>query len=303
MTFWPDTTSRAGAEMRKAGRFAPSPTGPLHLGSLYTALASFLDARSRNHQWLVRMDDLDKPRVVPQAESGILRTLESHGLHWDGSVRRQSTRVDAYERAIGAMRTRDVLYYCTCSRRDLRGLPVYPGTCRAQTEPIKGAAMRVRVTNAAPRFVDVVRGEQIIPLAQAVGDFIVKRRDGIISYQLATALDDSEPEIARVVRGGDLLDNTPRQLHLMTLCERRRPRYAHLGLLVNEAGRKLSKQTGAQTVSPSTPLANIRICLKLLGLGPLPDADLNTLLHWAIGAWDITGVPCVDQVIDSHSPR
>ena len=289
--------------MRKAGRFAPSPTGPLHLGSLYTALASFLDARSLNHRWLVRLDDLDEPRVDPLAESRILRTLEDHGLHWDGPVLRQSSRAAVYESVVRDLEARGFLFYCTCSRRALGHFPFYPGTCRAQTRPIPHAAVRVRVGNAAPRFIDMLRGEQQTPLQQAVGDFVVRRRDGIIAYQLAAAVDDSEPEIARVIRGRDLLDNTPRQLHLMRLLKRRRPRYAHLGLLVNEAGQKLSKQTGARSVETSKPLANIRRCLTMLGLGPLPDADLDALLDWATSEWDLARADTREHVIESSPPR
>ena len=289
--------------MRKAGRFAPSPTGPLHLGSLYVALASFLDARSRNHDWLVRMDDLDEPRTDPGAETSILRTLENHGLHWDGPVRRQSARLAAYRSALFELNARGCLYYCTCSRRELRHVPVYPGTCGTRTTPVRGAAVRVRVGDAAPRFADLLQGEQVTPLRLAVGDFIVKRRDGIVAYQLATALDDSEPEIARVVRGRDLLENTPRQIHLMTLLERSHPRYAHLPLIVNQTGQKLSKQTGARPVDSSIPLANIRICLGLLGLNHPPDADLEGLLNWAVGQWSLDRIPANDHVVEPDYPH
>ena len=288
--------------MRRAGRFAPSPTGPLHLGSLYVALASFLDARSRNHDWLVRMDDLDEPRTDPQAESSILRTLESHGLRWDRSVQRQSARLGAYGSALAELRAGGRLFYCTCSRQDLRRAPVYPGTCRNRTAPVANAAIRVRVDDAAPRFADLLRGEQVTPLRLTIGDFIVRRRDGIVAYQLAAALDDSEPEIATVVRGRDLLDNTPRQLHLMTLLERPHPRYAHLSLIVDRTGQKLSKQAGARPVDFSTPLDNIRICLGFLGMNDPPDTDLEGLLKWAVARWNLARIPREDQVAGSNFP-
>ena len=284
--------------MRKAGRFAPSPTGPLHLGSLYTALASFLDARSRNHDWLIRIDDLDEPRTDPGAESSILRTLEGHGLRWDRSVLRQSARLDAYTTALYELHRRGCLYYCTCSRRQLRHLPIYPGTCRNRTAPVQDAAVRVRVEDAAPRFADLLLGEQETPLRTAVGDFIVRRRDGIVAYQLATAMDDSEPEIATVVRGRDLLDNTPRQQHLMTLLGRSQPNYAHIPLIIDRDGRKLSKQTGAGPVDPSIPLANIRRCLGFLGLADPPDAELEDLLNWAVERWSLSRVPREDRVVE-----
>lgn len=289
--------------MRKAGRFAPSPTGSLHLGSLYTAVASYLDARSRNHDWLVRIDDLDEPRTDPQAETSILGALEGHGLHWDGPVRRQSARLDAYRSALSELHRRGRLYYCTCSRRELRHAPVYPGTCRHRIALTEGAAVRVRVGDAAPRFRDLLRGEQATPLQFTVGDFIVKRRDGIFAYQVATAMDDSEPEIATVVRGRDLLDNTPRQLYLMTLLGRPRPRYAHLPVLVDRTGRKLSKQTGAAPVDSSLALRNIRVCLGLLGMADPPDADLEGLLNWAVDHWSLARVPDSDQILHSDSPH
>ena len=288
--------------MRKAGRFAPSPTGPLHLGSLYVALASFLDARSRNHDWLVRMDDLDGPRNDPEAETGILRTLERHGLCWDRSIQRQSARLEAYRGAISELHARGSLFYCTCTRRDLRGKPVYPGTCRTRTARLCDAAVRVRVGNAAPRFSDLLQGEQLTALKLTVGDFIVRRRDGIIAYQLATALDDSEPDIATVVRGRDLLDNTPRQIHLMTLLNRSHPRYAHLPLILDRAGKKLSKQTGALPIDCAVPLENIRICLGFLGLDDPPDAGLEGLLNWAVARWNLARIPRDDHVVASGSP-
>lgn len=286
----------------QAGRFAPSPTGPLHLGSLYTALASFLDARARNHDWLVRIDDLDEPRTEPGAEACILRALESHGLHWDRPVQRQSARLDAYRSALSELYRRGSLYYCTCSRRELRHTPIYPGTCRGRTAPVPDAAVRVRVENAAPKFADLLQGRQVAPLQLVVGDFIVRRRDGIVAYQLATAMDDSEPDIATVVRGRDLLDNTPRQIHLMTLLGRSPPAYAHLPLIVGRDGRKLSKHTGAGPVDSSVPLANIRNCLVFLGLADAPDASLEDLLNWAVDRWNLERVPRNDQFVEPDPP-
>ena len=291
---------RATNNKRKAGRFAPSPTGPLHLGSLYTALASFLDARSQGHDWLIRIDDLDQPRIDPSAEADILRTLENHQLHWDGQIRRQSTRGRIYRDALGDLRTRGILFHCTCSRGSLRRSSVYPGTCRNRTRPVKDSAIRVSVGCAVPRFVDLIQGEQKTPLALSIGDFIVKRRDGIIAYQLATAMDDSEPEIARVVRGRDLFDNTPRQLFLMALLGRPQPQYAHLPLLLNTVGNKLSKQTGTRAVDAANARINIRRCLELFGLRNPPDANVPELLAWAVAKWSLAKVPRDDRVIETQ---
>ena len=269
-----------------AGRFAPSPTGPLHIGSLYTALASFLDARAEGLPWRLRFDDLDAPRNQPGAESRILRSLEAHGLHWDGPVERQSERLDLYQAALEKLQRRAKLFHCTCSRKALAGSPIYPGHCRGQIAPVPNAAIRVRVDDAAVEFIDLVQGRQHERLGATVGDFIIKRRDGPFAYQLATAVDDGNPNIVRVLRGRDLLANTPRQLHIMALLGLPAPAYAHIPVLLNPAGQKWSKQTGAPAVNDHKHPANIRACLILLGLQP-PDLDPETLMEWAKAHWSL----------------
>ncbi len=269
-----------------AGRFAPSPTGPLHIGSLYTALASFLDARAEGLPWRLRFDDLDAARNQPGAESRILRSLEAHGLHWDGPVERQSERLDLYQAALETLRREAELFHCTCSRKALAGSRIYPGHCRGQIAPIPNAAIRVRADDAAPEFTDLVQGRQHARRGSTVGDFIVKRRDGPFAYQLATAVDDGNPNIVRVLRGRDLLANTPRQLHIMALLGLPAPAYAHIPVLLNPAGQKWSKQTGAPAVNDQKQLINIRACLILLGLQP-PDLDPETLIEWAKAHWSL----------------
>lgn len=270
--------------MAGAGRFAPSPTGPLHIGSLYAALASFLDARAQGLAWRLRLDDLDQPRSQPKAAQRILCTLEAHGLHWDGAVQRQSERLERYEAALARLQRAGQVFFCTCSRKQLRSHSIYPGSCRNRLRPVAEAAVRVRVDEAVCEFTDLVQGRQRFRLAETVGDFVVKRRDGLFAYQLATAVDDGDPDIVRVVRGRDLLDNTPRQLHLMRLLGRKAPAYGHIPVLLSPAGEKWSKQTQAPEVDDRRPAANLRTCLALLGLSP-PHLGLAELLQWAVAHW------------------
>ena len=283
-----------------AGRFAPSPTGPLHIGSLYTALASFLDAHAEGLAWQLRFDDLDEPRNQPGAEARILRSLETHGLHWDGAVARQSERLDRYQAALETLQRQAKTFYCTCSRKVLAESPTYPGHCRARITPIPDAAIRVRVDGAALEFTDLVQGRQRTRLDRTVGDFIVKRRDGPFAYQLATAVDDGNPSIVRVLRGRDLLATTPRQLHVMALLGLPAPTYAHIPVLLNRTGEKWSKQTGASPVNDQTPQANIRACLTLLGLRP-PNLDLEPMIEWAKSRWHLSRIGQQDQAFDPHA--
>ena len=280
-----------------AGRFAPSPTGPLHIGSLYAALASFLDARAQGLAWRLRFDDLDQARNDPTAEARILRTLEAHGLHWDGAVQRQSQRLEHYQAALAKLRQAGLVFFCTCSRSRLRGHSIYPGRCRQRLTPVAEAAVRVRVDDAVCEFTDLALGRQRYPLGEMVGDFVVKRRDGPFAYQLATAVDDGDADIVRVLRGRDLLENTPRQLFLMDLLNRPAPAYAHIPVLLNAAKQKWSKQTLAPGVDDRQPLANLRTCLDLLGLAP-PALGLQESLQWAASHWDLGRLGRRNRVFD-----
>jgi glutamyl-Q tRNA(Asp) synthetase len=287
---------------RYRGRFAPSPTGPLHFGSLAAAVGSFLEARSRGGEWLVRMEDLDPPREAPGAAADILRTLERLGLHWDGEVLYQSTRAGAYEDAIERLRAARAVYGCGCSRREiadssLPGIegPVYPGTCRAG---IAGGrverALRVRTDNAVIEFEDRWQGRLACALERDIGDFVVQRADGFIAYQLAVVVDDAAQGITDVVRGADLLYSTPRQLHLQRLLGLSPPRYAHLPAAVNAAGEKLSKQTGAAAVSSEAVLPLLRRVLGFLGQdapNEIERGELASFWRFAVAHWDGTRVP------------
>lgn len=295
----------SGEPVGGAGRFAPSPTGPLHLGSLLAAAASYLDARSRGLSWQVRLDDLDTPRNEPGAERQILAALERHGLHWDGPVIRQSERIERYHEALAALAAQDRLFYCRCSRRTLRGHRIYPGTCRAQRAPRAGCSVRVRVDAAVVEFTDLLRGPQHQRLAQTCGDFVVRRRDGFVAYQLATAVDDGSDEITRVIRGRDLLDVTGPQVFLMRCLGLAVPDYGHLPLLLSDVGRKLSKQNLAAPLDLNAPGANLTRVLVALGLDPGEDApgrDCAALLEEATHTFRLDGIPASDRRVGELSP-
>jgi glutamyl-Q tRNA(Asp) synthetase len=242
------TGSSSSAPYR--GRFAPSPTGPLHLGSLVAALGSYLDAKAHGGEWLVRIEDLDTPRTVPGAADDILRTLERFGLEWDGPVLYQSTRIDAYEAALDQLRRRDLAFPCTCSRKDIGER--YPGTCRTGPRGSRDAlSWRFRVSGETVEFEDRRLGPQRQNVEEYVGDFVLKRADGLFAYQLAVVVDDAAQGITDIVRGEDLLDSTARQIQLQRSLGYPQPRYLHLPVVNNELGQKLSKQTGAAALDPA----------------------------------------------------
>lgn len=284
------------------GRFAPSPTGPLHFGSLVAAVGSYLQARSHDGAWLVRIENLDPPRESPTASDQILSTLEYFGLCWDEDVLYQSDRYTAYEAALDRVRKHELLFYCTCSRKDLRDAqpkspadsgsePVYPGTCRwRRTAPSQPHSVRI-LTNAVPIvFEDALQGhcEQIVE--QVSGDFVLKRRDGLYSYQLAVVVDDAAQGISEVVRGADLLGQTARQIFLQKTLDLPMPAYAHLPIVIDNAGNKLSKQTGAVDVRSGTGHTPLWHALNFLRQDPPPElyrASAAEMLDWAIPHWKI----------------
>jgi len=284
------------------GRFAPSPTGPLHVGSLVAAVASWLDARAAGGCWLVRMEDLDRPRCEPGAADTILRQLEAYGLAWDGDVLVQSRRDDAYAAALEALKAQGVVYPCACTRSQLAAAPrnhegeiLYPGTCRNGLPPGAVArAWRVRVPDVSTHFTDRIHGELQQNLAYDVGDFIVKRADGLFAYQLAVVVDDAFQGITHVVRGADLLWNTPRQAYLQSLLGLPTPVYAHVPLVTNATGQKLSKQSLAPALPEAGRGAVLAQALAALGHPPPPElagAEPAELLAWASAHWHIENVP------------
>jgi glutamyl-Q tRNA(Asp) synthetase len=280
------------------GRFAPSPTGPLHLGSLYTALASYLEARARRGQWRVRIDDVDTPRVVAGAADAILRTLERFGLNWDGAVIRQSERFEAYRQALETLDREGHLYACTCSRRQLHApfhgegdLAIYPGHCReANRDRQELHALRLRCRNRVVIMQDRLQGEHRQDFNREVGDFVLRRRDGVYAYHLATVLDDADAGITEVLRGLDLLHSTPRQILLQGLLGLPTPDYLHIPLIIDSAGIKLSKQTGAPPIDADHPQDVLFDVLRLLALQPpreLQGAPCAELLDWAVEHWSV----------------
>ena len=272
------------------GRFAPSPTGPLHFGSLVAALASYMEARSEKGKWLVRMEDLDRPREQPGAADAILRALDAFGLQWDGTVMYQSQRSAAYRAALDKLQAQT--YPCACTRSEIAdsalaidGARVYGGTCRNGLAPGKTArAVRVRAQGEIG-FVDRVQGRQSQRLERDVGDFILWRADGQFAYQLAVVVDDAEQGVTDVVRGADLLDSTARQIHLQRLLGYPTPRYLHVPVATNAAGEKLSKQTGAEPVDAARRGETLRRAFAFLGQTPTDD------LAEGLRGWDAKRIP------------
>jgi glutamyl-Q tRNA(Asp) synthetase len=286
-----------------AGRFAPSPTGPLHFGSLVAALASWLDARSARGRWLLRIEDLDAPRTQPGAAGDILRALERLGLTWDGPVLYQSVRAARYEAAL--LHLRASTYWCGCTRREIAdsalglaadGAQIYPGTCRDGLPAGKAPrALRVRTDGAQISFEDRVQGSQLQSVEREVGDFILHRADGQLAYQLAVVVDDAEQGITHVVRGADLMDSTARQIHLQRLLGHATPRYLHVPVAVNAAGEKLSKQSGAQAIDAQRPAQLLQEALAFLGQSVTADLD-EAVANWEPASIPRTRIKAVDGV-------
>ncbi|MCG6897771.1 MAG: tRNA glutamyl-Q(34) synthetase GluQRS [Thiocapsa sp.] len=287
------------------GRFAPSPTGPLHPGSLLTAVASYADARAHAGAWLVRIEDLDRPREVPGAADQILRTLEAFGLNWDEAVVRQSRRAAAYREALDRLDTDQLTYPCACSRAEIARNgrpgpegPVYPGTCRDGVRVgRKAQTIRFRVPEGPIGFHDRIQGRQVQSVAESVGDFVVRRADGLPAYQLAVVVDDAWQGITHVVRGADLLLSTPRQVLLQAALGLGRPGYAHVPLVVDHQGRKLSKSLAAAPIEIRNPFPALRLAWNLLGQPP-PPADLppGEFWTWAIPNWAISRIPACGAI-------
>lgn len=285
------------------GRFAPSPTGLLHIGSLLTAVASYADARSNGGKWLVRMEDLDPPREMPGAASHILHTLEAFGFEWDGEVAYQSRRYALYEETLCRLKTAGLVYPCHCSRKDWqtgarRGADgfVYNGRCRnPQQRPAlqgKQPAWRIRVPDRDIGFSDGIVGGYAQNLARDIGDFVLLRADGYWAYQLAVVADDAEQGVTHIVRGQDLLVSTPRQIYLQQCLGVPTPQYAHLPLLTNAQGQKWSKQTLAPALDLNRREQLLRQVFRYLKLPEAPETDRPAeLLDWAVAHWDMDKVP------------
>lgn len=303
----PAPSSPAAPAARYRGRFAPSPSGPLHFGSLLAALASYCDARAAGGDWLLRIEDVDAPRSRPGATTGILHALERYGFEWDGPVWQQSTRGARYDEAIATLAARGALYACVCSRRELADAIVtpigerrYPGRCRA-TPPTVGAgsrhALRTLVEPGTVTFTDRLQGPQRQDVASDVGDFVVRRADGLHAYQLAVVIDDADQQISAVVRGADLLASTPRQIVLQRLLKLPTPSYLHVPVAIDRGGMKLSKQTRAPRL-PEQPMPALLAAWRFLDQPAPPDTSLSVAEFWAFAhaAWSPSRLPPVSML-------
>lgn len=292
------------------GRFAPTPSGPLHFGSLLTALASYLDARQAGGVWLLRIDDLDGPRCVPGATETILEQLQQHGLIWDEAPYYQSQHQHAYESALNALGSRGLLYRCRCTRRILRqtalpgpDAPVYPGTCRHAEVTDQTAALRLRLSDRVEELTDRWQGRVRRDLQTQVGDFVVRRVDGQIAYQLACAIDEEQQRITHVVRGADLLSSTFAQRTVARSLNLSTPVYGHLPVLVDAAGKKLSKQHHAPAIDNTKAAENLRVALQQLGQDTPPaSAGVHRIIESAISHWNPAAVPSGPDIRVQQSP-
>jgi glutamyl-Q tRNA(Asp) synthetase len=285
------------------GRFAPSPTGPLHAGSLVAAVGSYLQAKANRGKWLVRIEDLDPPREEAGAADAILQSLEAHALHWDDTVLYQSERLNIYEEVLQQLLASGQAYPCSCSRREIEALAepgnsalIYPGTCRnGPAHPAQQQlSYRLCTKNAFIAFDDLRAGRHSQHLQRELGDFVIKRADGYFAYQLAVVIDDAMQGITEIVRGEDLLPNTARQIYLQIILQYSTPRYLHLPLVNNPRGQKLSKQNHAPALDNKSAFENIIAALIYLGHSPHPSMLASTpeeLLDWAVEHWKVENLP------------
>lgn len=286
---------------RIVGRYAPSPTGPLHFGSLLAALASFCSARAQGGRWRLRVDDLDQPRVTAGADRAIIDTLAAFELNHDGPVMYQSRRIGAYTDAVARLRQVGQAFDCGCTRREARsgaaGIegPIYPGTCRNGLPAGRQTrSVRLHVDHDAIGTDDRFQGRYVQDLASDVGDFVIRRADGITAYQLATVVDDAAQGVTEVIRGADLLSSTPRQIWIQRCLDLPRPAYGHIPLAVNETGEKLGKRSGALALDGSARTARLVECLALLGQKPparLRRQPVQGVIRWAVDNWRADAVP------------
>lgn len=287
------------------GRFAPSPTGPLHFGSLVAAVASYCEAKIQRGQWLLRMEDLDRPREIKGAANTILQQLAQFGFEWDGAILYQSRRDEIYVAALEELKQHNLIYPCTCTRKEIadsstsigiEGL-IYPGTCiRQPIKPQTAIAWRIKTPTSMIAFDDAIQGHICQNLQQDIGDFILKRADGLFAYQLAVVIDDAEQGVTHVVRGADLLNSTPRQIYLQQMLHLTTPQYAHVPVATNAAGEKLSKQTLAQPINTENRAHLLFLALQFLGHNP-PDLllteNLQIIWQWAFANWQLHKIPTV----------
>jgi len=284
------------------GRFAPSPTGPVHFGTLIAAVGSYLQAKTNHGEWLIRIEDVDVTRKVDGADTDILHTLEAFGFEWHGEIIYQSSQTEYYQQALDQLLSRFLVFPCLCTRKQLAetNSSIYPGTCRNRLLPeTKQHALRLRTKNKTICFDDAVMGKQSQNLEKQCGEFIIKRRDGLFAYQLAVVVDDALQNISEIVRGTDLLDSTPRQIYLQQLLGYTTPTYYHLPLAVDADGKKISKSDGATKVDVKNREKLICNVLDFLGQQPpadLSNSNINDIWSWAEEHWDICQIPTQENI-------
>lgn len=286
------------------GRFAPTPSGYLHFGSLVAALASYLDARAAAGKWLMRMEDLDPPREMAGAQTAILQTLERYGFEWDGELVRQSLRHDAYAEVLNRWLAQGLAYACTCSRKQLENYQgIYPGLCRDAGHDWDNAAIRIRVPELEYRFIDRVQGAFHMHLGRESGDFVIRRRDGLYAYQLAVVIDDAWQGVTDIVRGADLLDSTPRQLYLQELLGIPHPRYLHVPLITQPDGHKLGKSYRSPPLPADQATPLLLRALRALGQpagSELAWGSAREVLQWGVEHWDPALIPRVPTIEEAR---
>lgn len=283
------------------GRFAPSPTGPLHFGSLIAAVGSYLQAKHLQGQWQLRIEDIDPPREVEGATESIIHTLDKYGFEWDGDIIYQHQRLELYQHYLEQLLNEEWVFPCTCSRKEIAQQQkqanklIYPGTCRHKKKAgQRQYTYRVKAHHGEITFTDGIQGRQQFNLSSNIGDFVIKRADGLFSYQLAVAIDDAVTGITEVVRGSDLLDSTPRQIHVQKLLRLTTPCYAHLPVATNTRGQKLSKQTFARPLSNKNITETLWEVLNVLGQKPdleLKKSSITEFWQWAIANWNNQNIP------------
>lgn len=282
------------------GRFAPSPSGYLHFGSLISALASFLDAKKNSGDWLVRIEDIDPPREKPGAASAILKTLDAYGLEWDEQVLYQSQQTDCYRHTINTLFNDKQCYYCQCTRAQIKAMGgIYNGHCKAMTLPDKNSAIRVVNNIGTNQFFDLIQGKVSCDKIIAQEDFSIFRKDGLFAYQLAVVVDDIYQDITHVIRGCDLLIPTMRQLSFYQILSAEAPQFGHVPLAIDDEGYKLSKQNKAPAIDLTHPQPSLLAALQFLGQQPpseLKNFSVEEIISWAITHWQLNQVPKKRQI-------
>ena len=285
------------------GRFAPSPTGPLHFGSLVCALASFLHAKQNNGKWLVRIEDVDTPRIEASMAASIITSLQSHGLLWDDEIRYQSEHTDTYDRYLAKLAADKLLYGCACSRQQIKSrCNAYDGHCRDLDLPLNEHAIRFKHNTDNSRFADLFWGKRYVKNSIAREDPVVKRADGIYAYHLAVVADDIEQNVTHIVRGNDLLETTPIHLSLFKALNASSPEYLHIPVVAHNPNKKLSKQNRSPAIDNSRPIENLNLALQYLGIKQekLPNKlNIQELLDWAMTNWSLKLLPKQSELLIS----